>query len=104
MDNLIRSTARIVFGKLMPKLAYPVICGPLQGSRFILGTLAGEGGGSSVYFNLLEPEQTSAFVNTVKNGMVLFDIGANVGYYTILGARLVGSKGKVFSFEPLIKN
>jgi FkbM family methyltransferase len=51
-----------------------------------------------------EPEQTSAFVGALKPGQVLFDIGANVGYYTILGSRIVGPKGKVFAFEPVIRN
>ena len=104
MNNLIRVCARIVFGKLLPRLAYPVIQGPLKGAKFILGTLSGDGGGATVYFNMTEPEQTSAFVDTLKIGQVFFDIGANVGYYTVLGARIVGLHGKVFAFEPVIRN
>ncbi len=38
--------------------------------------------------------------NHVKQGMVVFDIGANVGYYTLLLSQLVGSTGQVYSFEP----
>jgi FkbM family methyltransferase len=36
----------------------------------------------------------------VKSGMVFYDLGANIGLFTLLAARLVGSRGKVFSFEP----
>ncbi len=36
----------------------------------------------------------------VKNGMIVFDIGANVGKYTKLFSQLVGEKGKVYAFEP----
>jgi len=82
MNDLVRASARFVFGKLLPRWAYPVIRGPLKGAKFILGTLSGEGGGATVYFNMSEPEQTSAFVGALKPGQVLFDIGANVGYYT----------------------
>ncbi|HOE18430.1 MAG TPA: FkbM family methyltransferase [Syntrophorhabdaceae bacterium] len=103
-NNAIRFLKRILFERLLPRAAYPVLCGPLKGARFKLGAISGEGGGASVYFNMVEPEQTSVFVNTLKNGMVFFDIGANVGYYTILGARLVGAQGKVFAFEPAIRN
>ncbi len=93
-----------MFGKLLPRFAYPVVRGPLKGARFILGTFSGKGGGATVYFNMSEPEQTSALVDTLKKGQVFFDIGANVGYYTILGGRLVGSQGKVFAFEPVVRN
>ena len=36
----------------------------------------------------------------LKPGMVFFDLGANIGLFTLLAARLVGESGKVFSFEP----
>ena len=37
---------------------------------------------------------------TVKPGMRLVDVGAHVGYYTLLSSRLVGDSGQVFAFEP----
>lgn len=37
-------------------------------------------------------------------GAVFFDIGANVGYMTLLGSLTVGDKGKVVSFEPVPEN
>jgi FkbM family methyltransferase len=37
-------------------------------------------------------------------GDVFIDIGANIGYFTLLGASLVGSHGRVFAFEPLTDN
>lgn len=47
-----------------------------------------------------EPIQTKLFLDALKPGMTVFDIGANVGYYTILASRKVGKNGKVFAFEP----
>ncbi|MGD1701216.1 FkbM family methyltransferase [Dapis sp. BLCC M229] len=32
------------------------------------------------------------------------DIGAHIGYYSILAAKIVGSQGKVFAFEPELSN
>jgi FkbM family methyltransferase len=101
---MLRSSVRFLAGKLLPRWAYPVVRGPLKGARFILGSLAGEGGGSTVYLNLVEPEKTTTFINMLKNGQVCFDVGANVGYFTILGSRCVGSAGKVIALEPSIRN
>jgi len=39
-------------------------------------------------------------IKNIKEGDVVFDVGANVGVHTVLTAKLVGKKGKVFSFEP----
>jgi len=36
----------------------------------------------------------------LRRGMVFYDLGANIGLFTLLAARLVGFEGRVFSFEP----
>jgi FkbM family methyltransferase len=40
----------------------------------------------------------------LRPGMIFYDLGANLGLYTLLAARLVTATGKVFSFEPDPKN
>ena len=40
----------------------------------------------------------------VKPGQTFYDIGANIGVYTILAARKTGPEGKVYSFEPHAAN
>jgi FkbM family methyltransferase len=47
-----------------------------------------------------EKYETALFKRLVKKGMAVVDVGANVGYYTLLAAHLVGDEGKVFAFEP----
>jgi FkbM family methyltransferase len=47
-----------------------------------------------------EPSTTLIFQETLQSGMVVIDIGAHVGYYTLLAAKLVGPTGKVYAFEP----
>jgi FkbM family methyltransferase len=41
-----------------------------------------------------------ALKSHLKRGMTLYDIGANIGLFTLIGAREVGSTGKVYAFEP----
>ena len=47
-----------------------------------------------------ESLETSLVVKRLKRGDVFVDGGANVGYYTLLAAHLVGDKGRVYAFEP----
>jgi FkbM family methyltransferase len=49
---------------------------------------------------VLEPGLTRRFRETVRPGMVVVDVGANVGMYTLIAARLIGTSGRVISFEP----
>lgn len=53
-----------------------------------------------VYAFDYEPETGLIFKQLIKPGMTVVDIGANVGYYTLLAAKLLDGKGKVYAFEP----
>lgn len=46
-----------------------------------------------------EPELMRACLDLVKPGMIVYDIGANIGYISLLLARIVGVGGQVFAFE-----
>lgn len=58
----------------------------------------------SLVYGTWEPQVTSLITSTVKPGMTVIDIGAHVGYYSLLFAKCVGPAGRVFSFEPLPEN
>lgn len=51
-----------------------------------------------------EPLTTQIFKQVVKDGYTVVDIGANIGYFTLLAGRLVGKQGKVYAFEPAPQN
>lgn len=38
--------------------------------------------------------------NNLREGDVFIDIGANIGYFTVIASPIVSSSGKVYSFEP----
>jgi len=52
----------------------------------------------------LEPDSEQAILTVLKSGMTFYDIGANFGWLSLIAARLVGTHGKVVSFEPLDAN
>ncbi len=47
-----------------------------------------------------EPIETRIVMDILKPGMTVVDIGASIGYYTLLFARIVGKEGTVYAFEP----
>ena len=47
-----------------------------------------------------EPYETSLVLAMLRPGDVFVDVGANIGYFTILAASAVGAQGMVFAFEP----
>lgn len=51
-----------------------------------------------------EPLTTKLFRQLVQSGMVVVDVGANIGYFTLLSSKLVGASGKVIAFEPDLRN
>jgi len=46
------------------------------------------------------PEITDVLKKNVKKGDTVVDIGAHIGYFTIILSDLVGNDGKVIAFEP----
>jgi len=51
-----------------------------------------------------EPEMQSALGELIKPGMTIYDVGANIGYVTLMLAKHTGAQGKVFAFEALPDN
>jgi FkbM family methyltransferase len=51
-----------------------------------------------------EPEVQEALAELIEPGQTVYDVGANIGFFTILCSRLVGPQGKVYAFEPIPEN
>lgn len=51
-------------------------------------------------FHYFEPEDVAGFRCFVHPGGMIFDVGANIGQYSLLASKLVGEKGHIYAFEP----
>jgi FkbM family methyltransferase len=60
--------------------------------------------GHAMLRGLHEPMVQEALRRTLAEGGVLYDVGANIGFMTLVGARLVGSTGRVVSLDPEPEN
>lgn len=47
-----------------------------------------------------EAYETSIILDNIKKGDIVVDIGANIGFHTMLFANKIGPQGKVYAFEP----
>lgn len=98
LARLIRSG----LNRAAPKGLVPVeiAAGGLKGHRMVLDLHLEK----DYWLGTYELELQSAIRAWVKPGMVAYDIGANIGYITLLFARTVGENGHVISFEALPNN
>ena len=53
---------------------------------------------------LYEPPTARWIQDALSPGAILFDIGANAGYFALVGSRRVGAQGLVVAFEPVAEN
>ncbi len=88
------------FLKIIPNNAVvPIVRGKLKGKKWVKGS-----GVNAYWLGNYDFRQTECFEKFLKKGDVVFDIGAHVGFYSLLSAELVGENGEIFSFEPLLEN
>lgn len=94
--NLLRRLSLLPFGH---GLIVVDLASPLLGYRMRLDML---GGHRRFALGTYEPEISQVMQAFLKNGATALDIGANIGYFTLLMARLVGAEGRVIAFEPFL--
>jgi len=56
------------------------------------------------YLGCHERSESRFIAHLVKPDWIVVDVGANIGYYTLLLSRRVGSQGRVYAFEPARSN
>src|ERR1700689_3555463 len=76
-----------------------ILHGVGQGIRFNAGSSH-----SAFILGHHEPAIQKLLADFLKPGKVYYDVGANVGFFAVIAARLVGDSGKVVCFEPMPDN
>ncbi len=64
--------------------------------QYVSATIARDG--------IWEPQETRLLLATLRPGDVFVDVGANIGYFTLIASRAVGESGAVLAFEPEAEN
>jgi FkbM family methyltransferase len=77
-----------------------IAAGPLDGKIFTLDLRTEK----DYWLGTYEPELLSKVSEFVRPGMVVYDIGANIGYTTVAFALATGHDGQIFAFEALPEN
>ena len=76
-----------------------ILQGRLRGKRWVAGSSI-----NGCWLGTYEWEKQREFERTVRPGWVIYDVGAHVGFYSLLAAELAGDGGKVYAFEPASRN
>lgn len=90
---------RVPLGLLPGSLELPIVSGPLAGARWVVGSAS-----HGCWLGTYEADAQALAQRLVRAGSVTLDLGANVGFFSLLFSRLGGEAGRVVAFEPLPEN
>jgi len=92
----LKRPTRAAIRRLMPEHESTILFGPLRGKTFRATRYVRLG----IYERAIE----ELLLKHLKPGQVFFDIGANVGYFSLLAAQLSGPDGHIYSIDPAPNN
>jgi FkbM family methyltransferase len=97
-NPLVRGVVQLVYGKKLEKVkspeGYSLTINPVYHGNFL----------STESISAYEPEMRQLFSKWIGEGSVVYDIGANVGVFSLLFVKLAGDSGQVYAFEPESNN
>jgi FkbM family methyltransferase len=76
-----------------------ILSGRLRGSQWLPGSSV-----HSCWLGWYEQGHQTSLEGLLGEGDTFWDVGANVGFYSLLAARLVGPRGRVVAIEPVPRN
>ena len=97
--SLLGRALRLPLQLIPDSMEMRILQGPLKGKRWVAGS-----SNHGCWLGSYEFEKQKEIAATVRPGMVCFDIGANVGFYSLLMSKIAGPRGIVVAFEPVPRN
>jgi FkbM family methyltransferase len=98
-DSLIGSGIRAIISGIPPGLQVRVLQGPMRGFRWAFGS-----GNPGYWLGSYKLTKQKKLMEFLKEGTVFYDLGAHVGFFTLLASCLVGDHGQIVAFEPNPEN
>jgi FkbM family methyltransferase len=95
LAHLVRTPLRL----MPPESVVRIRSGELQGWRWIAGSST-----NGCWLGTYERHMQRLFREHIRPGAILYDVGANAGFFTLLASKLAGDSGRVYAFEPLPRN
>ena len=107
MINFSKISAKSLSGGLLRKLlglipndtVLFILQGPMRGRKWIKGS-----GVNGYWLGTYELEHQQILSGLLRGGDVFYDVGAHVGFFSLLASHLVGARGAVYAFEPFSRN
>lgn len=101
-DALPARLLRPLLNRLLPSGYTPAVVrsGPGEGLRLLVDPRTEK----FYWTGLHERAVQDALTAELKAGMTVWDVGAHIGFFSLLASRLVGPSGRVLAFEPLESN
>jgi FkbM family methyltransferase len=98
-ESVIGKLLRTPLAAVPPASVVPILAGPNRGFRWRVGACD-----HGCWLGSYEFEKQRAIWRAREEGATALDVGANVGFYTLLLSRAVGSSGSVVAIEPDSRN
>lgn len=98
-ETILGKVIRLPLKMIPPSAPMRILQGPLRGKRWIAGSTI-----HGCWLGTFEPVKQKLFAAAIKPGSVVYDLGAHVGFYSLLAGIQAGPEGKIFCFEPLPRN
>lgn len=93
---------KFIYRFIIKKIGPRIVLIEIQNNKFYLN-INDIGIARNLIQGNYEKYETEIFKRFIKSNTILIDIGANIGYYTIMASNLV-KNGQIYSFEPELNN